>query len=191
MNYQEKAYRTAQTDLERCQRRLDKSDFTQEVIADALMNALRAGHAADNAKRFIFYGKGFEVERIETQSDAKMVAAAAMDRHTLKAGRTEKMELLHALLGIMSETAELIEVLVPSFYGDEPIDYTNVREEFGDENWYLALGCSAIKTTLEMVQQLNIQKLEARYGPVFTEEAAINRDTDAERAILENEREET
>ena len=47
----------------------------------------------------------------------------------------------------------------------------------------LAIVCG---TTIEKLRETNIEKLKARYGDKFTEAAALNRDLETERKILEN-----
>ena len=56
----------------------------------------------------------------------------------------------------------------------------------GDISWYQALGHDAAGTDEDVEREKNIRKLELRNkGKTFNAEATVNRDTDAERAILE------
>lgn len=95
-------------------------------------------------------------------------------------------DLLHGCAGLSTETGELVDVIKKHRYYGKPVDWVNVFEEMGDVLWYLALLCRAADTTLEEVAEANIAKLRARYPEKFTTEHALNRDTDAERRVLED-----
>ena len=98
----------------------------------------------------------------------------------------QTIRLLHAAMGLATEAGELVDALKKHlFYGKE-LDMANVREELGDSLWYVATGANALGADLGDIMQLNVNKLEARYGEGFTEEAAINRDLGVERTILES-----
>lgn len=95
--------------------------------------------------------------------------------------------VLHAAIGLVTESGELIDALKKSiFYGRE-IDMTNVKEEAGDILWYLAILFDAIGTDFTTEQKRVIEKLKTRFPEKFTEEAAYNRDLVAERKVLESE----
>lgn len=99
--------------------------------------------------------------------------------------------LLHAVLGMVSEVEEIICCFVKGSEnrGNYALDYINFGEELGDFNWYAGLGCNATGLSLQKILEINHEKLvnspKARYKQGFTEEAAINRDLPAERAVLE------
>ena len=95
-------------------------------------------------------------------------------------------DLLHAAMGLVTESAELMDALKKRHAYGRPLDYTNLREEGGDLLWYIALLCRALDCTMEQVATMNIQKLAKRYPDKFTEHAALNRDLDAERKVLES-----
>lgn len=94
-------------------------------------------------------------------------------------------EILHAVMGMVTETGEMMDALKKYLIYGKPIDVTNLAEESGDLEWYQALLLRTIKIRYEQVMAINIAKLQARYPAKFTEENALNRDLDAERAILE------
>lgn len=98
----------------------------------------------------------------------------------------EHFRTLHAVLGISTEAGELLDMLKKTiFYGKE-FDRTNLLEECGDLFWYVALLCDANDICLKSVLERNIAKLKARYPEKFTEQAAINRNLEKERAVLES-----
>lgn len=102
----------------------------------------------------------------------------------------ETLQLLHAAIGLATEAGELLDqVKKHLFYGRE-LDFTNLIEEGGDGAWYLALLLGTLKKagripSSDVALTKNIAKLRQRYPEAFTNEAAIERDLDEERRILE------
>lgn len=93
--------------------------------------------------------------------------------------------VLHASIGLVTESGELIDALKKTiFYGKE-LDIVNVKEEAGDLLWYLAILFDAIGTDFETEMERVINKLKARFPDKFTEDKAFNRDLKTEREILE------
>jgi NTP pyrophosphatase (non-canonical NTP hydrolase) len=100
--------------------------------------------------------------------------------------RDKMQDLLHASMGLVTESGEFQDALKKHiFYGRE-LDTTNLKEEIGDLLWYCAIALEALGTDFEAVMQTNIDKLKARYPEKFTEEKAENRNLVRERKILEN-----
>lgn len=94
--------------------------------------------------------------------------------------------LNHAAYGLVTEAGELMDVIKRHVQYGTPIDWTNVKEEISDILWYCALACKSANCTLEQVMDINHAKLSKRYGGTFSEAAAINRDVQAERKVLES-----
>lgn len=95
--------------------------------------------------------------------------------------------ILHAILGIATESAELADAFLKHIKDGEPLDKVNLLEEFGDLDWYKVYGLSVLGYTNEQCQDRNIEKLESRYKQKqFSEAAANNRDLETERKILED-----
>lgn len=94
-------------------------------------------------------------------------------------------QLLHAFLGMSSETGEMADALKKHIIYGKALDLINVAEESGDLMWYQALALRAVKVSMEDTMQKNIDKLKKRYGDKFTQAAALNRDLQGERAVLE------
>lgn len=92
---------------------------------------------------------------------------------------------LHALMGICTEAGEMMDQLKKHLIYGKPLDTVNLMEEGGDLHWYEGLLYRAIDKSFGEAMAHNIAKLRARYGDKFTEEAALNRDLDAERKALE------
>lgn len=95
------------------------------------------------------------------------------------------IRLLHAGMGLCTESGEFMDMLKRHLIYGKPLDYVNAREELGDQMWYTALAIDVIRTTLDEVMTVNINKLKLRYPEKFSEACAIDRDVDAERELLE------
>jgi len=115
-----------------------------------------------------------------------MVTSTAKYTEVADRLRDPKMiNLLHATIGINTESGELTDVIKKyAFYGKE-IDEVNLKEEIGDLFWYIAVACNALDISFEDCMKTNIEKLRARYGNSFSEERALKRDLKTERKILE------
>lgn len=99
----------------------------------------------------------------------------------------QNIRLLHAVIGMCTETGELQDAMKRKlFYGKE-LDRTNVIEELGDVMWYIGVACNTLEISLEEVMAKNWDKLKTRYGDklAFSENAAVNRDKEKERKALE------
>lgn len=95
--------------------------------------------------------------------------------------------VLHAAMGCVTESGELLDALKKQmFYGKE-LDVTNVKEEASDILWYLAILFDELDTTFEEEEIRVINKLKARFPDKFNEDHAFNRDLEKEREVLEKE----
>lgn len=93
--------------------------------------------------------------------------------------------LIHMSMGMNTEQAEFADVLKKNFAYGKDVDYVNLKEELGDLMFYVANACTLLDWKLEDVCSLNITKLQKRYPNNFTQVAALHRDLDAERELLE------
>ena len=98
---------------------------------------------------------------------------------------TENVRLLHAAIGMCTEAGEIQDQLKKAIFYGKTLDKVNIVEEIGDIMWYIGIACDTLGVSLEEIMQKNHEKLKARYGTKFTEAAALNRNLDAEREILE------
>ena len=92
----------------------------------------------------------------------------------------------HAIMGITTEAGELMDAVKKTKIYGKPLDIVNLLEEAGDTMWYLAILADALGVSFEEIWQKNIAKLQKRYPEKFSHENALQRDTDAERKILES-----
>lgn len=109
-------------------------------------------------------------------------ASPMMDRI---ASSTKHVDLLHAALGLTSESGEFCDALKKAFAYGRELDRVNLAEELGDIMWYIGLACDALDVTLESVCEANIAKLQKRYPEKFADRGAETRDFSVERAELE------
>lgn len=178
-----------------------------EVGLHVLLNlAATSAEILNLAKRTIFYGKDLDTERLRAHAEnlagyAQLVyelsdhLATKNDKdnyNTLPAeaqnvdAKNVDLRLLHSAIGIFTEAGEAIELVRDQLEG-KPFDTVGWGEEIGgDISWYQAVGHDAAGTDEDVEREKNIKKLELRNkGKTFNAEATVNRDTDAERAILE------
>lgn len=97
----------------------------------------------------------------------------------------ENIRLIHATLGLQTEVGEFADLIKRLLFYGKNLDVVNGKEELGDIQWYCGLAIDVLKTTLDEVQEMNINKLRIRYPEKFTEHDALNRDLDKERKVLE------
>lgn len=98
----------------------------------------------------------------------------------------DNAKLFHYLIGIGTEAGELQDALKKTVVYGKPLDRVNLKEEVGDVCWYLARLLDHLGSSFEEVMEININKLRARYGEKFSEYAALNRNLENERKVLEN-----
>ncbi len=83
--------------------------------------------------------------------------------------------ILHAQLGISSESGEIADAVKKSLAYRQPLDLLNIKEECGDLLWYISLMLEGCGYTLEDCMAENIDKLKLRYPEKFTEQDAFER----------------
>jgi len=151
----------------------------------------------------IYFSDGYEFSVIDDEGDEhyfnqdgfeEYFKVPVYDQYIEAAIRTESGlfniekgddRLLHAGIGLATESAEFLDALKKHvFYGKE-LDKVNLKEEIGDLMWYCAIALDQLDGTFDEVQNTNIKKLKARYPEKFTEKHAEVRNLEAERKILE------
>lgn len=95
--------------------------------------------------------------------------------------------LLHVGMGMVTEAGEIMDQLKKHIVYNRPLDEVNFKEELGDSLWYIQLGCLVLGINILDLLQQNMDKLKVRYGDKFDFDKQVNRDLNAERAILEGE----
>jgi NTP pyrophosphatase (non-canonical NTP hydrolase) len=95
--------------------------------------------------------------------------------------------LIHAQMGMQTETAEFTDALKKSLFYSKSLDVVNLKEELGDLMWYMAIAMDELGTDFQAESARVIKKLKTRYHDKFTSECAQCRNLAAERGILENQ----
>lgn len=156
--------------------RTASGQFHAEIVNPAefdfmLGSVIAAGVWADRLKRALFYGKKPGPTRWSTSSISL---------------KPELADLIHVMLGCVTAIgfAPVSTSRTCSAISADS-DAVNLKEEFSDVLWYVALGLRFLQTNFGETFDTNIAKLRARFPDKFTEAAAIDRDLAAERAVLE------
>jgi hypothetical protein len=149
----------------------------EKVPAAEMHHMLHAAEAAtawcDRVKRGLFYGKDITLR----SSHASMTSVQL---------HPQLANLIHGIIGAFGEAGEMMEHLHKVLSGECDLDPVNMLEEIGDLEWYLACIHRFIGTLPSQAWTTNIAKLDKRYpGRGWSAERALNRDTAAERQVLE------
>jgi len=94
-------------------------------------------------------------------------------------------DILHAIIGIATEGAELLDPIKKAMFYGKPLDMVNFDEEIGDILWYVAIYCEARGINILDIMRQNNAKLRSRYPEKFGTQEALFRDLETERAVLE------
>jgi len=169
--------------LKNSEKTLSTKFYYDEKISEpevfiALQHFMGAGKNLDIIKKRKFYGKN-----VESPFDIK--DEKFFNGIVYKRDYNEAEKLLHAAIGIGTESSEIIEAVFKAKYQDKQLDVVNIEEELGDLMWYIAILLREYDIDFHKLLQKNIDKLKARYGEKFSEEKANNRDLKTERNILE------
>ena len=163
------AMRTNTPDYAAVQERLDATGTFAELL-NTMRNCMYAGERLDTFKKHLMYGK------LLTHENHEQMRASMMS--------DENIDIMHGIIGMQTEVAELIEAFIRMVYEGTPLDLVNVAEEIGDNQWYVAVIVNRLRLKLDEIHARNIAKLRIRFPERFSEERAINRDLSAEREAL-------
>ena len=178
-------------DCLRTESKIDKVKVDRELLAGAGLAFIAAGTMLDQIKKHAFYGKDYNqaemIAEFTTIVGSLDILKEAIQNITDES-REEELEvnprMFHSIVGIATEATELMEALD---FDNPEMDNVNIGEELGDIGWYQAIALDEMEMTLETSYGAVVAKLKKRYGEKFSSDAAINRDTDAERVVLEDE----
>lgn len=131
------------------------SDLVEpHVMLLAMSTMLVVGKALDHIRKALFYGKKHE--------------ALTGNWHRSPNPFENTPDELHAVLGLTTESIELIERKLAGGLTKE-----DVLDEGGDVLWFLTLLFKTHGLSFSEVMEYNIEKLRKRYPEGFTQEAAI------------------
>jgi NTP pyrophosphatase (non-canonical NTP hydrolase) len=91
-----------------------------------------------------------------------------------------KEKMLHAVIGLVTESSELLDQFKKHIFYKKELDLVNVKEEMGDVMRYVAILLRELDLDFHQILDDNITKLKKRYGEKFDEGKAANRDIDNE-----------
>lgn len=157
-----------------------ESIFPPATIAAVLTTVMEAGAAADAIKKDMFYGKQPKIDPLD------FVTQSIDDTFFEQPYATEHLDgdTFHAIIGVITEAAELAQELLIAMLDGRQVDETKIVDEGGDLLWYLNLAFDRVGVSWEEVMRKNIAKLSARFPEKFTAEAAIHRDEAKEMEAL-------
>lgn len=171
------------------------------ALREAFEDFMTAGERLDVIKKLIFYGEDKAKGRVSLVRTADLgdynayvalgaltAAARTSDSEDLSGGSeaVKRAELiLHAVLGVATEAAEMVEAVYKAVFEGGELDLTNLLEESGDTKWYLAILARVMGVDWDEDERRIIAKLMKRYADKFNPAEANNRDLFAERQVLE------
>lgn len=176
----------------RTEAKVEKMVVNTALIGPALNLAIASAAILDHIKKNIFYGKEIEAGSIAAEMRAAHLNASLMlyneapmnDANIQPVYEHLDPRVFHGVIGKFTEAGELLQAIATVANGQE-IDKVNVAEEIGDDQWYNAILVDALGMDMDNIQDTVIAKLQKRYPDKFTSDAAINRDLEAERQVLE------
>jgi hypothetical protein len=143
------------------------------ILLDALTDAMQAIERLDRIKSALFYGK----------DDPSLTIVSGGT--TLFNHETLNPDLVHGVLGLVTESSELLHRLIIMGVRDpEPEDKINIIEELGDLEWFMSLTRKSLGLERDLILLANDLKLTTRYGPAFKQQAAVERNLSAEQEAL-------
>lgn len=187
------------TDAIRTESRIEQVQANKEILENLINAYIGIGNLLDQVKKNVFYGKPFDMTKymhnfyaaqdalndMTEQHEKAYIGNVVIDPNSNKETIDINTRLFHAIIGIATESSEMVEAIQKAFYGEE-LDWINVGEENGDLGWYQAIMMDELGLDWNQVLVTVIEKLKARYPDAFDADKAINRDLDTERNILEN-----
>lgn len=165
------------------------------VSNDVLITLLRAaasmGQLVDAYKRIAIYRKPIDKEAIEQDIITVHAQLANLTRinnsdATLESSgiSTPNIRITHGALGMFTEAGEILEAVIRSMETGM-LDLVNIGEETADSDWYKMVIHDETGVSEPAARSKVIAKLRKRFGAKFDAQAALNRDVEAERKVLE------
>ncbi len=88
--------------------------------------------------------------------------------------------LLHASMGLVTESAEVLDLLKKHYAYSRPLSINKVKDELADVFHYLTMACNQLGIDIEVLMNINHANLSIRYPAGYADEKANNRDLQAE-----------
>jgi hypothetical protein len=165
---------------------IDRVVVNKLLLESTMQGAIASLTVLDLIKKNVYYDREIDATKLlELALKAKTCAQSIIENIDCIHDRqpiSTNPRVFHAIIGIATESAELLEALP---LDDTPIDMVNVGEEFADVCWYGSLLLDEIKMTWQRVMTTVILKLKLRFPDKFNKDRANSRNLDAERQVLE------
>jgi len=87
----------------------------------------------------------------------------------------EKVDMIHAVLGISGEAGELLDAIKKHVIYGQPLDLDNVIEELGDLEFYMQRLRYRLQIPRHEIITKNADKLRIRYGRSYSDKSAQQR----------------
>ena len=179
----------------RTESKVDKVEVNPELLKSTLALIATLNQILDGLKKSIYYNDDKKLESFKQSTLLQPMILAGigklldeLDDYDNKEVLDTNSRVLHGIVGMSTESGELLEALMNSLQDNKPIDATNVSEEMHDSSWYMAI----VHDELELIWTEGlanlIAKLKIRFPDKFTNENAGSRDLKAERLALEGKR---
>lgn len=180
----------------RTESNIDAIKTNKEMLVLLLSTIITMSEVLDAVKKQVFYSNDKKL-RSEESFDNILTASSAVDalREMLMVRDEENLSLtdnievnpriFHGLLGTITESGELAEILLNAVMSGEDVDPVHVSEELADSDWYKAITVDELNIDYYMSLTNVIRKLRVRFPDKFSIEDAANRDLKAERIALE------
>jgi len=94
---------------------------------------------------------------------------------TLNRELSSKEILINGVMGLCGESGEAINIVKKYVAQGHDLDKEHLAKELGDIAWYLAETATALGISLEIILQMNIDKLKKRYPDGFSSEKSKER----------------
>jgi NTP pyrophosphatase (non-canonical NTP hydrolase) len=95
--------------------------------------------------------------------------------------------LEHGAMGLVTESAEVLDIVKKHLFYGRPLDPERLKDEFGDILFYWTALVEKSGLCADEIIQANIRKLTARYPEGYTDDRANNRDKNAEDKAIKGE----
>lgn len=99
--------------------------------------------------------------------------------------------LAHAAMGMVTESAEIMDIVKKHLVYRRPLDFAKIKDECGDVWFYLTMAIIECESNYNEIIALNTAKLSTRYKGKYTHEQANTRNLEKEKKaqlkVIENE----
>lgn len=173
----------------RTESKVENANMDVGSIKTLLRLFITVGTLLDYTKKGIFYNKYEKYDEHFTEIVGMMndlVLTLAVAKDDRKEVSDLNFRTFHGLLGSLTESAEVAEILL-KYLEHGTVDKVNVGEEYADGDWYKAIVFDELDLSETTTRANVINKLKVRYPEKYTDECAVNRDLSAEREKLEKD----